>query len=243
MFIPIVAPRLHVKIGFSLIAGRILSRHSQIPWVIQPFPPSTILLKGKMEKDPHKILGIAEDSPKEEIKRAYRKLQFKYHPDRPEGDAEKYKEIAQAYERLMKGEKKLTKFDIMKFEKEYKNSEEEKNDIIGLYKKYKGDMFKIIDNLVLATDNEEERIRGIIDDLMESGKLEKYKRYETRVSDDRKRARKRKREEREAKKRSEEEGISSIQEVMRKNHEKQNKLIQDLEEKYCSSSQSKKKKK
>jgi molecular chaperone DnaJ len=54
-------------------------------------------------RDYYEILGIAKTSDGEEIKRAYRRLAMKYHPDRNPGDAEaegKFKECAEAYEVL-----------------------------------------------------------------------------------------------------------------------------------------------
>jgi len=51
-------------------------------------------------KDYYKILEIEENASEEEIKKSYRTLSKKYHPDlNPEGD-EKFKEIAEAYEVL-----------------------------------------------------------------------------------------------------------------------------------------------
>jgi DnaJ-class molecular chaperone len=55
-----------------------------------------------MGKDYYKILGIAKGASDDAIKKAYRKLALKYHPDknRAVGAEEKFKEIAEAYEVL-----------------------------------------------------------------------------------------------------------------------------------------------
>lgn len=59
-------------------------------------------------KDYYKILEVAKDASQEEIKRAYRKLARKYHPDvNKEPDAERrFKEIGEAYEVLKDKEKR-----------------------------------------------------------------------------------------------------------------------------------------
>ena len=51
------------------------------------------------QKNPYTILGIQPNASQEEIKKAYRKLSLKHHPDRG-GDAEKFKELSAAYEQL-----------------------------------------------------------------------------------------------------------------------------------------------
>ena len=53
-------------------------------------------------KDYHKIMGIKSDATQDEIKRAYRRLARKYHPDvSSEPDAEtRFKEVGEAYEVL-----------------------------------------------------------------------------------------------------------------------------------------------
>jgi len=60
-------------------------------------------------KDYYKILGVDRKASEEEIKRAYRKLALKYHPDRNPGDKkaeDKFKEINEAYQVLSDSEKR-----------------------------------------------------------------------------------------------------------------------------------------
>ncbi|HEC82465.1 MAG TPA: hypothetical protein ENI53_01085 [Thermoplasmatales archaeon] len=61
-----------------------------------------------MKKDYYEILGVSRDSTKDEIKRAYRNLALKYHPDRnnDKESEEKFKEIAEAYAVLFDEEKR-----------------------------------------------------------------------------------------------------------------------------------------
>ena len=62
-----------------------------------------------MIMDPYKILGVSPSSSKDEIKKAYRELSRKYHPDSYADNPlanlaeEKFKEVQEAYEQIMKG--------------------------------------------------------------------------------------------------------------------------------------------
>ncbi|XP_022659590.1 dnaJ protein homolog 1-like isoform X2 [Varroa jacobsoni] len=63
-----------------------------------------------MAKDLYSILGVTKDATLDEIKKAYRKLALKYHPDKnksPEA-AEKFREVSSAYEILSNKEKRET---------------------------------------------------------------------------------------------------------------------------------------
>ena len=56
----------------------------------------------KMGKDYYKILGIAKGASEDDVRKAYRKMALKFHPDKNKsaGAEEKFKEIAEAYEVL-----------------------------------------------------------------------------------------------------------------------------------------------
>ena len=61
------------------------------------------------KRDYYDILGVAKDADETAIKKAYRKLAIKYHPDKNPGDSEaeeKFKEAAEAYEILSDDEKR-----------------------------------------------------------------------------------------------------------------------------------------
>lgn len=55
----------------------------------------------EQKRDYYDVLGVQKNATADEIKKAYRKLAIKYHPDKNPGDKEaeeKFKEAAEAYE-------------------------------------------------------------------------------------------------------------------------------------------------
>ena len=64
-------------------------------------------------RDCYDVLGITKSSSKDEIKKAYRKLALKHHPDKNKGDKaseEKFKEASKAYH-ILSDEKRKTNYD------------------------------------------------------------------------------------------------------------------------------------
>ncbi|KAM9887660.1 hypothetical protein OXX79_013464, partial [Metschnikowia pulcherrima] len=52
------------------------------------------------------LLGVSPSAGETEIKKAYRKAALKYHPDKPTGDTEKFKEISEAFDILSNEDKR-----------------------------------------------------------------------------------------------------------------------------------------
>ena len=61
------------------------------------------------KRDYYEVLGVTKSAPEAEIKKAYRQMALKFHPDKNQDDKaaeEKFKEAAEAYEILSNPEKK-----------------------------------------------------------------------------------------------------------------------------------------
>ena len=72
-------------------------------------------------KDLYKVLNVKKSASKEEIKKAYRKLAIKYHPDKNPNNKqaeEKFKEVAEAY-KILSDDSKKQKYENKKNSEEY----------------------------------------------------------------------------------------------------------------------------
>ncbi len=63
-----------------------------------------------MAKNYYDTLGVSKSASAEEIKKAYRKLAHEHHPDKTGGNADKFKEINEAYQ-VLSDEKKKAQYD------------------------------------------------------------------------------------------------------------------------------------
>ena len=78
-----------------------------------PVHPEIVKVLHLFYKDYYKTLGVERTASADEIKKAYRKLAMKYHPDRNQGNKQaedQFKEINEAYEVLTDPEKR-SKYD------------------------------------------------------------------------------------------------------------------------------------
>lgn len=72
--------------------------------------------KDYLEKDYYKVLGVAKTASQEEIKKSYRKLARKYHPDANKGDTDaedRFKEVSEAYD-VLSDEKRRKEYDAVR---------------------------------------------------------------------------------------------------------------------------------
>ncbi|PVU99721.1 hypothetical protein BB559_000447 [Furculomyces boomerangus] len=182
------------------------------------------------EYELYTTLGIQKSASIEEIKKAYRLMALKTHPDKLMGktvseqeDAKQvFQKVGFAYSILI-DEKKREIYDkvgsvedidmmsngehffnsegkdwdayfkelwngivdastIEEFSLKYKGSEEEKKDIVEAYTNFDGDMNKILENVMLASVEEEDRIIGIIKNEIKLGNLNETKKFKSTIS-------------------------------------------------------------
>jgi molecular chaperone DnaJ len=63
-----------------------------------------------MSSDYYQVLGVDKKASKDDVKKAFRKLAHKYHPDKQGGDEKKFKEISEAYA-VLSDDKKRAEYD------------------------------------------------------------------------------------------------------------------------------------
>ncbi len=96
-----------------------------------------------MIKDPYKVLCISRDASEEEIKKSYRSLVKKYHPDLNPGDekaSKRMNEINEAYEFLMKNRSNTNEQSTMDVDQEYSGNSQSayyKKEPFRVYKSHK----------------------------------------------------------------------------------------------------------
>lgn len=159
------------------------------------------------DKTIYEILEVGVKATGEEIKKGYRKMALKYHPDKG-GDAKLFQALSIAHSILSDDDKrkqyddtgsvsvdessndfsswyeyfrtlfpKVNVSDIDSFGRKYKDSDEEKNDIISAYIKYGGDFNKLMETVILAEQKDVGRISEIINCSIQAGELEATKIY------------------------------------------------------------------
>ena len=64
---------------------------------------AAMLLASTVVQNPYKVLNIKQGASKEEVKKAYRIMARKHHPDAPGGSHEKFQEIQAAYDQVKSG--------------------------------------------------------------------------------------------------------------------------------------------
>ena len=79
----------------------------------------------------YEVLGVSENADVSEIKKKYRKLAIKYHPDRNSGDenaTKKFREVTEAYE-ILGDEKKREEYDCRRknIQSQRKNKNKKRN--------------------------------------------------------------------------------------------------------------------
>lgn len=161
----------------------------------------------------YEIFSVDRRANEAQIKKAYRQLALRYHPDRTDIDQKeeaktKFQIIGKIYAILSDEEKrkiyddtgamddddlsegindwfdyckrmfrKVTKNDLIEFENKYKGSEEEKRDLKRIYLETTGDMDQIFERHLLTCLEDEDRLRAMIDEMIENKDVPPFDAY------------------------------------------------------------------
>lgn len=141
---------------------------------------------------------------------------------------------------------KITVQDILEFEKKYKGSDEERQDLIQLYTQHQGDMDAITGSAMCCSQEDEPRICSIIQAAIDSGEVKAFKSF-TQETEKKKRARRKRadRERQEAEEMQKEMGLGDEDDSLvmmlkqrQQSREKNfNSFLSDLEAKYSKKSE------
>lgn len=145
---------------------------------------------------------------------------------------------------------KITVQDILEFEKKYKGSDEERQDVIQLYVQHQGDMDAITASALCSSQEDEPRLCSLIQAAIDSGDVEAFPAF-TGESDKKKRARRKRadRERQEAEEMQKEMGLGNeddslvmmLQQKQKSREQNFNSFLSDLEAKYAKKSEKPKK--
>lgn len=147
---------------------------------------------------------------------------------------------------------KITQQDIIEFEKKYKGTDEERQDVLQLYVNFEGDMDAIMDSTLCCSQEDEPRISRIIQDAIDKKEVTAFPAF-TKETDKKKKARRKRadKEREEAEQMQKEMGLGdeedSLAKMIKLRHSSREKnfdsFLSDLEAKYAPKGKSKKGKK
>jgi len=100
---------IYRKMNVLTVSGIIHHKRGLVNIVFQVYTRGSNLIK-EMGKDYYAILGVEKKASKDDIKKAYRKLAHKHHPDKSGGSDDKFKEVSEAYA-VLSNEKKRAEYD------------------------------------------------------------------------------------------------------------------------------------
>ncbi|KAF2003612.1 DnaJ-domain-containing protein [Amniculicola lignicola CBS 123094] len=172
--------------------------------------------------DPYEVLELEADCTADDVKKSYRKLALKYHPDKAsEADkptaTQKFQEVAFAYAVLSDATRRkrydlsgstaetvaddddfdwlsfyrqqyddlVTEESIKRVASDYKESEEERQDILKAYKSSKGSFGHIYASVMLSDIQEDDdRFRAILNEEIAKGTIQSYPKFEKENTDE-----------------------------------------------------------